>query len=33
MAKYEGDRPLPKRMNTKVKGLTKDELGGIITIT
>ena len=28
---YEVDRPLPKRMNKKVIGLMKDELGGKIT--
>ena len=27
---YEADRPLPKRMNKKVTGLMKDELGGKI---
>ena len=29
---YEVDRPLPKRMNKKVVGLMKDELGGKIII-
>ena len=29
---YDSDRPLPKRMNKKVTGLMKDELGGKIMI-